>query len=226
MDKKKVIAMLIREAQVLSGSVLMHPIGVVIAILFIASIMIVLGWMLRLPKETESTRTVTQAVRSVSKLRRILVPLLNKSNVTDRIVALAAQMAQSRDGYVELLAVIEVPFMLPLNASVEEDQRQALALLNHAEEIARRYTTDLTKHLLKARLVGVAIVHEAEERAIDMILMANSPAHARGGVHQLDPTVEYVLRNAPCEVLLLSQGQSATRVRNKGEIEETIGIVG
>src|SRR5690349_2925304 len=214
MDKKKVIAMLIREAQVLSDSVLMHPIGVVIAILFVASIMIVLGWMLRLPKETESTRTVTQAVRSVSKLRRILVPLLNKSNVTDRIVALAAQMAQSRDGHVELLAVIEVPFMLPLNASVEEDQRQALALLGCAEEVARCYTTNLTKHLLKARFAGVAIVREAEERAIDMILIANAPTRVRGGVHQLDPTVEYVLRNAPCEVLLLSQGQSAAIGRN------------
>jgi nucleotide-binding universal stress UspA family protein len=221
MDKKKVIAMLIGEAQVLAGSsVLMNPVGVVVAIVFIASIIIVLGWMLHLPKETESTRTVAQAVRSVSKLRRILVPLLNKSDVTDRIVALAAQMAQSRDGHIELLAVIEVPFMLPLNASVEEDQRQALALLNHAEEIARRYTTNLTKHLLKARFAGVAIVREAEERAIDMILIANSPTRVRSGMHQLDPTVEYVLRNAPCEVLLLSQGQSAVIVYNQIEVQE------
>jgi nucleotide-binding universal stress UspA family protein len=218
--------MLRREAQVLAdSSVLMNPIGVVIAIVFIASIIIVLGWMLRLPEETESSKNVNQAVRSVSQLRRILVPLLNKGDVTDRIVALAAQMAQSRDGHVELLAVIEVPFMLPLNASVEEDQRQALALLSRAEDVARRYTTNLTKHLLKARFAGVAIVREAEERAIDMILIASSPTRVRGGVHQLDPTVEYVLRNAPCEVLLLSQGQSATIVRNKGEMEETTEIV-
>ncbi len=218
--------MLRREAQVLAdSSVLMNPIGVVIAIAFIASIIIVLGWMLHMPEETESSKNVNQAVRSVSQLRRILVPLLNKSHVTDRIVALAAQMAQSRDGHVELLAVIEVPFMLPLNAYVEEDQRQALALLSRAEDIARCYTTNLTKHLLKARFAGVAIVREAEERAIDMILIANSPTRVRGGVHQLDPTVEYVLRNAPCEVLLLSQGQSAARGRNQGEMEETTEIV-
>ncbi|GHO48309.1 hypothetical protein [Ktedonospora formicarum] len=52
----------------------------------------------------------------------------------------------------------------------------------------------------------MAIVREAQERAIDMILIANSPARIRGGGHQLDPAVEYVLKNALCEVLVLSAG--------------------
>lgn len=208
----------IREASVLAASlVVMSPIGIVIAIVFITSIVVVLGWMLRLPKETESARTAAQAVRSVSNLRHILVPLLSESDVVDRIVAIAAQMAQYRDGHVELLAVIEVPFMLPLNAYVEEDQRQALALLNRAEVIAQRYTSNLTKRILKARLAGAAIVREAEERPIDMILIANNPARMRGSMQQLDPAVEYVLRNAPCEVLLLSKGQAMQNVGEKQE---------
>jgi len=212
---------LIREAQVFATSpMVMSPIGIVIAIVFIASIMGVLGWMLRLPKETESTRTAAQAVRSVNNLRRILVPLLSMNDVTDRIVALAAQMAQYRDGHIELLAVIEVPFMLPLNAYVEEDQRLALALLDRAEVIARRYTTNFTKRILKARLAGVAIVREAEEQPIDMILMANSPTRIRGGMQQLDPVVEYVLKNAPCEVLVLSQGQRTLTSQGVSEMEE------
>ena len=136
--------------------------------------------------------------------------------MTDRIVALAAQMAHYRDGHIELLAVIEVPFMLPLDARVEEDERQARALLNRTEAIARRYTTNLTKRILKARLAGTAIVREAEERPIDMILIANSPTRIRDGLQQLDPIVEYVLRNAPCEVLVLSQGQSAAMPQREG----------
>ena len=219
--------MLIREAQVLATSpMVMSPIGVVIAIVFIASIMGVLGWMLRLPKETESTRTAAQAVRSVNNLRRILVPLLSMNDVTDRIVALAAQMAQYRDGHIELLAVIEVPFMLPLNAYVEEDQRLALALLDRAKVIARRYTTNFTKRILKARFAGVAIVREAEERPIDMILIANSPTRIRGGIQQLDPVVEYVLKNAPCEVLVLSQGQAALTSQRASEVEENSVAIG
>ena len=111
--------------------------GVVIAILFLASIVGVLGWMFRLPKETERTRTVARATRSVSKLTRILVPLLSKNEATDRIVALAAQMVRSRNGNVELLAVLEVPFTLPLDARVEDDEKDALDSLDCAESVAR-----------------------------------------------------------------------------------------
>src|SRR6266478_3947797 len=110
--------------------------GVVIAILFLSSIVGVLGWMLRLPKETEETRKVTKAVRSVNKLSHILVPLLSRNEATDRIVALAAQMARQRNGNVELLAVIEVPFTLPLNAHVEHDEKVALEALKRAESVA------------------------------------------------------------------------------------------
>src|SRR5437016_11173709 len=112
---------------------LLNPIGIIIAILFLASIVGVLGWMLRLPKETERTRTATRATRSVNKLTRILVPLLSMSEATDRIVALAAQMVRSRNGSVELLAVIEVPFTLPLDARVEEDENLAHELHDRAE---------------------------------------------------------------------------------------------
>jgi nucleotide-binding universal stress UspA family protein len=112
-------------------------------------------------------------------------------------------MIRPRDGQVELLAIIEVPFMLPLDAQVEEDEQCALEMLDHAEAIARHATTNVTKRILKARQAGVAIAHEAEEQAIDMILMANSPVRVRGTTQQIDPAVEYVMKNAPCEVLVL-----------------------
>jgi nucleotide-binding universal stress UspA family protein len=181
-------------------------IGTVIAILFLVSIVGVLGWMFRLPKETERTRTVARATRSVNKLTRILVPLLSKSEVTDRIVALAAQMVRSRNGNVELLAVLEVPFTLPLDARVEEDEKRALETLDCAESVAKQSVTAMNKRIVKARNAGQAIVREAELRCADLILMANTPVRVRGNVQQIHPAVDYVMKNAPCEVLVLSQG--------------------
>jgi nucleotide-binding universal stress UspA family protein len=183
--------------------------GVVIAILFLSSIVGVLGWMLRLPKETEETRKVTKAVRSVNKLSHILVPLLSSNEVTDRIIALAAQMARQRNGHVEALAVIEVPFTLPINARVEQDEKRALEALDRAESVAMRIAVKIQKRILKARTAGLAIVREAEEQAVDLILIANTPVRVRGNLQQIDPTVEYVMRNAPCEVLVLSQGRTS-----------------
>jgi nucleotide-binding universal stress UspA family protein len=182
-------------------------VGVLIAIIFLISIVGVLGWMLRLPKETEHTRTVTRAMRSVNKLSNILVPLLRMNEATDRIVALAAQMARQRNGNVEALAVIEVPFTLPLDAHVEQDEKLALEALNRAESVATRIAVRINKRILKARSAGLAIVREAEEKGVDLILIANTAVRVRGNIQQIDPTVEYVMRNAPCEVLVLSQGQ-------------------
>ncbi len=182
--------------------------GVVIAILFLASIVGVLGWMFRLPKETERTRTVARATRSVNKLTRILVPLLSKSEATDRIVALAAQMVRSRNGNVELLVVLEVPFTLPLDARVEDDEKDALEILDCAESVAKQSVTAVNKRIVKARNAGSAIVREAETQAVDLILMANTPARVRGNVQHIHPAVDYVMKNAPCEVLVLSQGHT------------------
>lgn len=183
---------------------------VLIALVFLASIVGVLGWMLRLPKETESVRTVTKAIRSVNKLNRILVPLLHNSEASGRAVALAKQMALHRQGSVELLATIQVPFTLPLDAHVEEDEKHANEELERAAAIAARRGTHnggviVHKRILKSRDVGTAIVREAEEQAVDLILLANSPVQTRGGLQQIDPVVEYVMRHAPCEVLVLSQ---------------------
>ena len=197
-------------------------VGVLIAILFLASIVGVLGWMLRLPKETEHARIATKAVRSVNKLGNILVPLLGRNEATDRIVALAAQMARQRNGRVEFLAVIQVPFTLPLNAHVEHDEKVALEVLERAESVAARCgarsAVQISKRILKARDGGAAIVREAEEQLVDLVLLANTPIRVRGSTQQIDPAIEYVMRNAPCEVLVLSQGR--TGVRSK-DVEQT-----
>ena len=206
-------------------------IGVLIAIAFLISIVGVLGWMLRLPKETERTRTATRAVRSVNRLTRILVPVLAKDDATDRIVALAGQMVQQRNGHVDLLAVIEVPFTLPINAHVEEDEKHALELLKRAESVAMQCGTRngnrISRRILKARNAGAAIVREAEEQAVDLILIARTSVRVRGNMQQVNPAIDYVMKNAPCEVLVLCPKHSTAASNGVGarETERTATAV-
>ncbi len=198
-------------------------ISVVTAFLFLGSIVGVLSWMFRLPQETERTRTVARATRSVNKLTRILVPLLSMSEETDRIVALAAQMAHSRNGNVELLAVLEVPFTLPLDGRVEGDEQLAMETLARAESVAKQRVAAVNKRVVKARNAGPAIVREAEIQAADSILMANTPVRVRGTLEQIHPAVEYAMKNAPCKVLVLSQGYVDTH-HNTLEAERTSAL--
>jgi Universal stress protein family len=195
--------------------------SLVTAVLFLASIVGVLSWMFRIPKETERTRTVSRATRSVNKLTRILVPLLSKSEATDRIVALAAQMVRSRNGNVELLAVLEVPFTLPLDARVEEDEKLAIETLDRAESVAKQKVTAVNKRIVKARNAGSAIVRESEIQATDLILIANMPIRVRGNIQQIHPAVDYVMKNAPCEVLVLSPGHVDANLNGGAEAGNT-----
>lgn len=205
-------------------------VGAIIAVVFLSSIIGVLGWMLRLPKETAGVRSATKAVRSVNKLSRILVPLLHNSEASGRAVALAAQMALHRKGSIEVLATIQVPFTLPLNAHMEQEEKRACEELERAAGIAARSGTHnggvvIHKRILKARNAGAAIVREAEDQAVDLILMANSPVSTRGGIQQIDPVVEYVMKHAPCEVLILSQLHEPELMKNELEGASTTGKV-
>jgi nucleotide-binding universal stress UspA family protein len=103
-----------------------------------------------------------------------------------------------------------VPFTLPLDARVEDDEKDALEILDCAESVAKQSVTAVNKRIVKARNAGSAIVREAETQTVDLILMANTPARVRGNVQHIHPAVDYVMKNAPCEVLVLSQGNLDT----------------
>jgi nucleotide-binding universal stress UspA family protein len=193
-----------------TNPVLITPVGVVIALLFLASIVGVLAWMMRLPPESDLSRTASRAVRSLNKMTRILVPLLHCSEETDRAVALAVQMARHRSGSVSAIALIEVPFMLPLDATVDHAEERVQALVERAMSVARQGNMALEVRVLKVRQAGPAIVQEAERCAADLIIAANCPVRVRGTLQQIDPAVEYVLKHAPCEVLVLSSARLPT----------------
>ena len=56
---------------------------------------------------------------------------------------------------------------------------------------------------VRARSIGEAIVDEARKRDADLIVLGSAPRWRRQS-RFFSPTVEYVLRRAPCEVLVVA----------------------
>jgi basic amino acid/polyamine antiporter, APA family len=56
---------------------------------------------------------------------------------------------------------------------------------------------------VRARSIGQAIVDQARERGVDLIVLGSSPKWRRQS-RFFSPTVDYVLRKAPCEVLIVA----------------------
>ena len=56
---------------------------------------------------------------------------------------------------------------------------------------------------VRARAIGRAIVDRARERDADLIVLGSSPRWRRQS-RFFSPTVDFVLRHAPCEVLIVA----------------------
>jgi len=121
--------------------------------------------------------------------------------VDEEAIRLACTMSRVRKGKVYVVYVIEVKRALPLDAEIEPEIQRAEQVLKRAERIADEVDYQVETDLLQAREVGPAIVDEAVERGVDTIFMGVA-YKKRFGEFDLGSVVPYVLKNAPCRVLL------------------------
>ena len=77
-------------------------------------------------------------------------------------------------------------------------------ILDHVEIVAEEEDYEIETDLLQAREAGPAIIDEAVEQDIDLILMGVTYG-TRFGQFSLGNVVPYVLKNAPCRVILYHQ---------------------
>jgi nucleotide-binding universal stress UspA family protein len=176
------------------------PIGAVIALTYVAAIGSIMWWMLHVPTVGDVEQHVKRVVRQESRFARILVPVQGDV-LSDRLVALGSQMARFRGATMEVLYVIEVPYTLPINADMGEQERQAHDAFARAGKIAGRYGVTIRKRLERARQVGPGIVQYARQSGSDLLLMADVPKVNRRGTRYAR-SVEYVFEHAPCDVII------------------------
>lgn len=116
-------------------------------------------------------------------------------------LALACTLAKRNKGRVYAVYVIEVARTLPLDADLTPEARRGEEVLSKAEELADSLDFEVTGEILQARDAGHAIVDEAIERGVDGIIVGMDYERPLGEF-QMDDTAQYVLKNAPCEVVI------------------------
>ncbi|MBI3972086.1 MAG: universal stress protein [Chloroflexi bacterium] len=140
-------------------------------------------------------------------MSRILVPV-NGSDLDEEMVRLAAATAKRTGAHLIIVHVIVVKRTLPLDVELEEEVQRGEEVLGRAERIADEFQVPYTSELLQARATGPAIVDEATERAVDLIIMGVT-YRERYGEFYLGQTTPYVLKNAPCRVWVAREPRGA-----------------
>jgi nucleotide-binding universal stress UspA family protein len=140
-------------------------------------------------------------------LQRILVPV-NGSELDEEMVRLAAATAKRSGAQLIIVYVIVVKRTLPLDVELEDEVQKGEAALDRAEQAAAQFDVEYSSELLQARATGPAIVDEAVERNVDLIVMGVT-YRKRFGEFYLGLTTPYVLKNAPCRVWVAREPKPA-----------------
>ncbi len=142
-----------------------------------------------------------------AEFSKILVPM-KLGEIGEEMVATAVKLAQERNATVEALFVIKVPLDQPLDAPLYDEEERAAASLAEAAALGADHGVEVIGRTFRARSIGEAIVDAAAESGADLIVLGSSPRWRRQS-RFFSPTVDYVLRKSPAEVLIVAFPQEA-----------------
>lgn len=161
----------------------------------------------------EHVRASDEQVLPQAEFSKILVPM-KLGEIGEEMVATAVKLAQERGAAVEALYVIRVPLDQPLDAPMFDAEEAAAASMAEAAALGADHGVPVLGKTVRARSIGEAIVEAAREGGVDLIVLGSSPRWRRQS-RFFSPTVDYVLRKSPAEVLIVAFPQ--------GSLEEPSG---
>jgi APA family basic amino acid/polyamine antiporter len=134
--------------------------------------------------------------------RRLLVPVL-PGRASDDALDVAASLSAERGAQIAAVTVLEIPLDLPLGAALPEEEERANRELDEARAIGDSYGVAVIPRLVRGRNAGAEIVREAERRGTEIIgIGAPRKLVGRRKRAVFGHTVDYVLKNAPCRVMV------------------------
>jgi len=166
-------------------------------------------WVLHVPLAETVRAPAILGPALALEYRNVLVPLVEGDQAREAM-HVAARLAAERGATIVAMRIIVVPLDLPLIADLPEQEALADRLLDTAHDIGDLYGVRVVERFVRARSAGSAIVDEAAGRNTEIIVMgAPRLPHRTRTSAIFGKTVDYVLRNAPCRVMIGAAGAAA-----------------
>jgi len=147
--------------------------------------------------------TPIEALPAAAQFKRILVPI-KLGDIGEEMVATAIALAKESGAQVEAITVVRVPRRFPLEGELPPDVAARVeASLEEARLLGEDHGVEVRTDVVRARSIGHAILEEARSRDADLVVVGSSSRWRRQS-RFFSPTVDFVLRHAPCEVLVVA----------------------
>jgi basic amino acid/polyamine antiporter, APA family len=126
--------------------------------------------------------------------------------IGEEVFGTALRLAEEQRCSVLALHVIRVSMEKAFDAPMIDAEEQAEASLAEAKLMAAEAGVSVEVKIVRARAIGEAISDEAGANGVDLIVLGSAPRWRRQS-RFFSPTVDYVLRKAPCEVMVIAYPQ-------------------
>ena len=145
----------------------------------------------------------TELPQGAADFKRILVPM-KLGDIGEEMVATAIALARDAGAEIQAITVVRVPRRYQLEGAFPPEVAARVdASLEEARLLGVDHGVEVRTDAVRARSIGHAIVDEARSREVDLIVLGSSPRWRRQS-RFFSPTVDFVLRRAPCEVLVVA----------------------
>lgn len=182
----------------MSSELTLHPLGIGIACVFALSMIGLLWWMLHPPSQMQAA--VAKAMRGVSAIRRILVPVRG-SAYNERAVEIACRLGTDQKSEIIACHVIEVPLALPLSTPLEAEEKRATEILERAKEIIEHHGLPGRVVVKREREVARGVLSVAQDEDVGMVVLGINPRQLAAG-ESMGKATEHLLRKSHIEVIV------------------------
>jgi nucleotide-binding universal stress UspA family protein len=184
------------------------PTGAGAALATVAAVSSTLWWMLHPPK-TKAEIAAKRAETTLKEQLGTVIVAFSSEIRSEHMMALAARLARGQQSELLAIYVVEVPFALPTNAVMEDEDRAALDELASAEAIAKIQAVDVRTEIVHHRETAQAVLDIAKRERADLIIMGSYREGKYTGA-PLGRDIEQIAANAKCDVLIGVEGKHGT----------------
>ncbi len=174
-----------------------NPLGILLALTFLAAMGALFYWMFRVPPALPLL--VFKVHRSLQSVRKILVPIV-EAIPSERAVEIACRLGHEQHAEIVLVHIIVVPYTLSLNAAMPDREKIAHESLELGCLIAERVGSHARTRIVRHRHVVDGVLQAARDEQADAIVLGVGTKRRLPG--EWSQIAEEILRRAPCEVVV------------------------
>ena len=195
-----------------------NPIGALVAVSIVLAVVATLWWMLH-PPISKVQEIARDAETELERMVGSIIVVFSENIASQHMMALAAKLAKGERSELLAIYVVSVPYSLPPDAEMTDEERRALDALGAAQAIAAKADISLRTETVKARSTKQAVLDIAKRERANLIVLGSFREGKYTGA-PLSRTIEEIAAEAKCDVIIGVEGKHGNLLADQVGFEQ------